>query len=90
MAASGLFDAIIALGVIIRGSTPHFEYVAGPCSDGLAAIGNQYAIPVIFGVLTAETAEQAMERAGGKAGNRGADAALAAIEMVSVLGQLDS
>ena len=96
MAASGRFDAIIALGVVIRGSTPHFEYVAERTpprvdgSDGLAAIGSQYAIPVIFGVLTVETAEQAMERAGGKGGNRGADAALAAIEMVSLLGQIDS
>jgi 6,7-dimethyl-8-ribityllumazine synthase len=85
LAASGRYDAIIGLGVVIRGATPHFEYVAGVCSEGLAALGQQYDLPVIFGVLTVESAEQALERAGGKSGNRGADAALAAIEMVSLL-----
>ncbi len=90
LAASGRCDAIIALGVVIRGETPHFDYVAGACSEGLRAIEGQYAMPVISGVLTVETAEQAMERAGGKSGNRGADAAQTAIEMVSLLRHLDS
>ncbi len=89
LAASGRCDAIIALGVVIRGATPHFDYVAGACSEGLSAVSQQYALPVISGVLTVESTEQAMERAGGKGGNRGADAALAAIEMVSLLRQIE-
>jgi 6,7-dimethyl-8-ribityllumazine synthase len=85
MAQSKQFDAIIALGAVIRGSTPHFDYVAGECSKGLATVSMQYNIPVGFGVLTVDTIEQAIERAGTKAGNKGVDAALSAMEMVSVL-----
>jgi len=84
VAASQKFDAIIALGAVIRGGTPHFEYVAGECVKGIAQVGLQYAIPVAFGVLTVDTIEQAIERAGTKAGNKGAEAALSAIEMVSL------
>jgi 6,7-dimethyl-8-ribityllumazine synthase len=85
MAQSKQFDAIIALGAVIRGSTPHFDYVAGECSKGLATVSMQFNIPVGFGVLTVDTIEQAIERAGTKAGNKGVDAALSAMEMVSVL-----
>jgi 6,7-dimethyl-8-ribityllumazine synthase len=80
--------AVIALGAVIRGATAHFDYVASGCAQGLAAVGAGTGKPVIFGVLTVDTIEQAIERAGTKDGNKGADAALAAIEMVSVLGQL--
>ncbi len=90
MAVSGNYDAIVALGAVIRGATPHFEYVAGECSKGLAQISLQYDIPVGFGVLTVDTIEQAIERAGTKAGNKGADAALAALEMVNVLKEIGS
>lgn len=82
------FDAIIALGAVIRGGTPHFEYVAGECTKGLAQVMLQYGIPVSFGVLTVDTIEQAIERAGTKAGNKGAEAATSALEMVSLLGNL--
>jgi 6,7-dimethyl-8-ribityllumazine synthase len=82
------FDAIIALGAVIRGGTPHFEYVAGECTKGLAQVMMQYGLPVSFGVLTVDTIEQAIERAGTKAGNKGAEAALSALEMVSLLGNL--
>lgn len=82
------FDAIIALGAVIRGGTPHFEYVAGECTKGLAQVMLQYGIPVSFGVLTVDTIEQAIERAGTKAGNKGAEAASSALEMVSLLGNL--
>lgn len=85
MAKSGKYDAIIGLGAVIRGSTPHFDYVAGESAKGLAMVGMQYNIPVINGILTTETIEQTIERAGTKAGNKGAEAALGAIEMVSVL-----
>lgn len=85
MAAHGNYDAIIALGAVIRGSTPHFDYVAGEASKGLASVGLDHELPVIFGVLTTDTIEQAVERAGTKAGNKGAEAALSAIEMVSLL-----
>lgn len=85
MAASGKYDAIVALGAVIRGGTPHFEYVAGECSRGLAQVSMQYDIPVGFGVLTVDSIEQAIERSGAKAGNKGAEAALAAIETVNVL-----
>lgn len=85
MAANGDYDAIIALGAVIRGSTPHFDYVAGEASKGLAQVGLSHELPVIFGVLTTDTIEQAIERAGTKAGNKGAEAALSAIEMVSLL-----
>ena len=81
-------DAIIALGAVIRGGTPHFEYVAGECTKGLAQVMMQYGVPVTFGVLTVDTIEQAVERAGTKAGNKGAEAALSALEMVSLLGNL--
>lgn len=81
LALAGGFDAIIALGAVIRGSTPHFDYVAGEAAGGLAAAANVSSAPVIFGVLTTDTIEQAIERAGTKAGNKGFDAAMSAIEM---------
>lgn len=84
IAASKKYDAIIALGAVIRGGTPHFEYVAGECVKGIAHVALQYDIPVSFGVLTVDSIEQAIERAGTKAGNKGAEAALSAIEMVSL------
>jgi 6,7-dimethyl-8-ribityllumazine synthase len=90
LAASKRFDALIALGAVIRGGTPHFEYVAGECTKGLAAVSLKYDIPVAFGVLTVDTIEQAIERAGTKAGNKGAEAALSAIEMISLLRSLDT
>lgn len=90
LAASKKYVAIIAIGAIIRGGTPHFDYVAGSCSKGLAQIALQYNVPVTFGVLTVNTIEQAIERAGTKAGNKGAEAALSALEMVSLLRQLES
>lgn len=79
------YDAIIALGAVIRGGTPHFEYVAGECTKGLAQVSMDHGVPVAFGVLTVDTIEQAVERAGTKAGNKGEEAALSAIEMVSLL-----
>ena len=82
------YDGIIALGAVIRGGTPHFEYVAGECNKGLAQISLDSGIPVAFGVLTVDTIEQAIERSGTKAGNKGAEAALSALEMVNVLGQI--
>ena len=85
LASSGSYDAVIALGAVIRGSTPHFEYVSGSCANGLATVAIETGIPVIFGVLTVDTIEQAIERAGTKAGNKGNDAALSAIEMIAVL-----
>jgi 6,7-dimethyl-8-ribityllumazine synthase len=90
LAASKRFDALIALGAVIRGGTPHFEYVAGECTRGLAMVSMKYDIPVAFGVLTVDTIEQAIERAGTKAGNKGAEAALSAIEMISLLRNLDT
>ena len=89
VAATKQFDAIIALGTVIRGGTPHFEFVAGECNKGLAQVAMDYDTPVAFGVLTTDTIEQAIERAGTKAGNKGAEAALSALEMVNVLHQLD-
>jgi 6,7-dimethyl-8-ribityllumazine synthase len=89
LAAKGGFDAILALGAVIRGGTPHFEYVAGECVKGMAQVGLKYAIPVAFGVLTVDTIEQAIERSGTKAGNKGAEAAMSALEMVDLLRQLD-
>jgi 6,7-dimethyl-8-ribityllumazine synthase len=77
-------DAILALGAVIRGSTPHFDYVAGECAKGCASVMMDTGVPVIFGVLTTDTIEQAIERAGTKAGNKGWDAALAALEMVDL------
>ncbi len=85
MAQSGKVDAVIALGAVIRGSTPHFDHVAGACSRGLSSIATDTGVPVIFGVLTVDSIEQAIERAGTKAGNKGAEAALTAIEMISLL-----
>jgi len=90
VARSGKYDAIIALGAVIRGSTPHFDYVAGECAKGLGQVGMEHELPVVFGVLTVDTIEQAVERAGTKAGNKGADAAMSAIELVSVLRRLQS
>ena len=88
VAASKKYDAVIALGAVIRGGTPHFEYVAGECVKGIAQVSLDAGIPVTFGVLTVDTIEQAIERAGTKAGNKGDEAALSAIEMVNLLGQL--
>ena len=85
---TGRYDAVIALGAVIRGDTPHFEYVAAEMSKGLAATGLEHRVPVAFGVLTTENLEQALLRAGSKAGNKGAEAALAALEMVSLLKQI--
>lgn len=88
MAGSDKYDALIALGAVIRGGTPHFDYVAGECTKGLAQVGMQEDMPVVFGVLTTDTIEQAIERSGTKAGNKGAEAAITAIEMVSLNRQL--
>src|SRR3954454_3955375 len=88
LAETGRFDALIALGCVIRGATPHFDYVAGHAAGGTAAVAAAHSLPVIFGVLTTETIEQAIERAGTKAGNKGFEAALGAIETVRVLQQL--
>ena len=85
VAKKGGFDAIIALGAIIRGGTPHFDYVAGESNKGLAQVSLQYDIPVAFGVLTTDTIDQAIERSGTKAGNKGGEAAHAALEMINVL-----
>ena len=85
LAKSGKYDAVICLGAVIRGATAHFDYVAGPMASGLASIAIETGVPVLFGVLTTDTIEQAIERAGTKAGNKGADVAAAAIEMASLL-----
>lgn len=90
LAASRRYDAVIALGAVIRGSTPHFDYVAGACARGLAEVALGCELPVAFGVLTVDTIEQAVERAGTKAGNKGADAALTALEMVSLMRKLEA
>jgi len=84
------YDGIVALATVIRGATPHFEYVCNGCAGGLSRISLDLEIPIGFGLLTCDTIEQAIERSGTKAGNKGADAALAAIEMVSLLRQIDS
>ena len=89
LAASGRFDAVIALGAVIRGSTPHFDYIAAEVTKGLAQVQMAADIPVGYGVITTDTVEQAIERAGTKAGNKGADAAMAAMEMVQALKQLE-
>lgn len=89
LAGSGKFDAVICTGAVIRGGTPHFDYVAAEVSKGIAAVGLESGIPVTFGVLTTDNLEQAIERSGSKAGNKGAEAAMAAIEVVNVLKQLD-
>ena len=88
VAASRRFDGIIALGAVIRGGTPHFDYVAGECVKGIASVIGEYGLPVAFGVLTVDTIEQAIERAGTKAGNKGEEAALSALEMVNLLPQI--
>lgn len=89
VAALQRHDAIIALGCVIRGATPHFDHVAGEASSGLGAVARQQSIPVIFGVLTTDTIEQAVERSGTKAGNKGWDAALSALEMINLYGSLE-
>ena len=86
-AAIGRYDALVALGAVIRGGTPHFEYVAGECTKGLAQVSMESDLPVGFGVLTVDSIEQAIERAGTKAGNKGAEAALSVLEMLSLLRQ---
>ena len=89
VAATRRFDGIIALGAVIRGGTPHFDYVAGECVKGIAAAGQRHNVPIGNGVLTVDTIEQAIERAGTKAGNKGEEAALAVIEMVNLLRRID-
>ncbi|MDX2425970.1 MAG: 6,7-dimethyl-8-ribityllumazine synthase [Cycloclasticus sp.] len=90
LAAKGKYDAIIALGAVIRGGTPHFEHVAGECTKGLATVSLQSDTPIAFGVLTVDSIEQAIERAGTKAGNKGAEAAMSAIEMVNLFKVIDA
>ncbi len=89
VAASKRCDAVVALGAVIRGATPHFDHVAGQCAAGLARASLETGVPVAFGVLTTDTIEQAIERAGTKAGNKGADAALCALELANLLRRLD-
>jgi 6,7-dimethyl-8-ribityllumazine synthase len=89
LAASRRYEAIVALGAVIKGQTAHFDYVAGECASGLARVAQELGVPVGFGVLTCETLEQAIDRAGGKAGNKGAEAALAALEMSNLLKRLE-
>jgi len=88
LASSGNHDAVIALGAVIRGGTPHFDYVAGECARGLAQVGLKHGLPVIFGVLTTDTVDQALERAGSGAGNKGFDTAVAALQMISMADRL--
>ena len=88
MSESGKYDAVLCLGAVIRGSTTHYDYVCNEVSKGVAQVGLQTGVPTIFGVVTTENIEQAIERAGTKAGNKGADAAMAAMEMASLLGKL--
>ena len=88
LAASGDYDGIVALGCVIRGGTPHFEYVAGECAKGIGQVSQQRGVPVAFGVLTTDSIEQAIERAGTKAGNKGAEAAMSLLEMISLLRRL--
>ena len=89
LALSRRYDALITLGAVVRGQTPHFDYVAGECASGIARIALESGVPIAFGVLTTDTMEQAVDRAGGKAGNKGADCALVAIEMANLLRRLD-
>jgi len=88
IASNGGYDAIIAIGAVIRGGTPHFDFVAGECNKGLAQVAMEFTLPVAFGVITTDTIEQAIDRAGIKVGNKGAEAALSALEMVNVLAKL--
>lgn len=90
MAASGKYDAVICLGAVIRGATSHYDYVCNEVSKGIATVGLQTGVPVLFGVVTTENIEQAIARAGSKAGNKGYDCALSAIEMVNLLNQIDA
>jgi 6,7-dimethyl-8-ribityllumazine synthase len=90
LALSRRYQALVALGAVIRGDTPHFDYVAGECAAGISRIALESGVPIAFGVLTTDNAEQAMDRAGGKAGNKGADAALVALEMANLLRRLDT
>ena len=90
MAKSGKYDAVICLGAVIRGSTSHYDYVCNEVSKGIAAVGLESGIPVLFGVLTTENIEQAIERAGTKAGNKGYDCALSAIEMVNLIREIEA
>ncbi len=89
LALSRRYDALITLGAVVRGQTPHFDYVAGECASGIARIALETGVPIAFGVLTTDSMEQAVDRAGGKAGNKCADAALVAIEMANLLRRLD-
>lgn len=88
LAESGSYEAVICLGCVIRGQTPHFEYVAGQAARGIAEVGLATGVPISFGVITADTLEQAVERAGAKSGNKGVDAAVSAIELTNLLRQL--
>lgn len=89
-AQSGRFDAIICLGVLIRGATPHFDYIASEATKGIGSTAAEYGVPVAFGVITCDTLEQAIERSGSKAGNKGVEAATAAIEMVNLFDEMDA
>jgi len=89
LAASGKYDAVICLGAVIRGSTPHFDYVAAEVSKGVARVGLETGVPVTFGIITADTLEQALDRAGAKAGNKGWQAALNAIEMANLMSSIE-
>jgi len=88
LASAGRFDAIIALGAVIRGGTPHFDFVAGECSRGIANVGLKHGLPVIFGVLTTDNIDQALERAGSGEGNKGFDTAVAALQMIALMDRL--
>lgn len=90
LAQTGKFDAIIGLGAVIRGSTPHFDFVAGESAKGLGAVSLDYDVPVINAILTTDSIEQAIERSGTKAGNKGSEASLVALEMINVLSQIDA
>jgi 6,7-dimethyl-8-ribityllumazine synthase len=89
LASTGRYDAVICLGAVIRGATPHFDYIAGEAARGVAAVARKTGVPTIFGVITADTIEQAIERAGTKLGNKGFEAALTAVEMAHLFAQLD-
>jgi 6,7-dimethyl-8-ribityllumazine synthase len=89
LAASGRYAAVVAIGAVVRGATPHFDHVAGQAAAGLAAVTRSTGVPVAFGVLTCDTMEQALDRAGGKAGNKGAEAAVCALEMAGLLETID-
>ncbi len=90
LAQSRKYDAIVALGAVIKGATAHFDYVAGECASGLARVAQETGVPIAFGVLTTDTIEQAIERAGTKAGNKGADAAVSALELANLLRRIES